>query len=350
MPFKPQLIAPLRLSVTAEQWPLRNAFVISRGAKTTAEVVVVRLQQSIPQDAPPQRWQGWGEAAPYARYGETTQEVLEQLQILAPLISGGLNPARIKQIVPSPVARNALDCAWWDLLAKLENKPVWSILGAPAPRPCITAYTISLGTPAAMAQEAARHRDKPLLKLKIGQGALDIPRIEAVRQAHPAARLILDCNEGWKPIEVAEKMAILEKIGNIALLEQPVPAGQEAVLASIQSTIPICADETVHGLETLGYVSRYYQAVNIKLDKTGGLTEAYAMVQAARRRGLKVMLGCMVATSLAIAPLVHLSALADFIDLDAPLLLARDRPNGLASAGALLFPDTCRLWGHPSKV
>jgi L-Ala-D/L-Glu epimerase / N-acetyl-D-glutamate racemase len=325
----------ISLSVRAEQWPIAGTFTISRGAKTEATVIVAELTDD--------QHRGRGECVPYARYGETVESVCAAVEALADAIAAGLDRSMLQQALPAGAARNALDCAFWDLAAKSSRSTVHTLAGLPEPRPLITAYTISLDTPAAMAQAAARASGRPLLKIKLG-GADDPARIAAVRRAAPRAQLIVDANEGWTNDNLAQNFAACVDAG-VTLIEQPLPAGRDDFLARIKRPLPICADESVHDRASLTALVGRYDAVNIKLDKTGGLTEALAMAAEAERLGFALMAGCMVATSLAMAPAMLLAQRARVVDLDGPLLLARDRPEGLRYEGSRVHPATPALWG-----
>jgi L-alanine-DL-glutamate epimerase-like enolase superfamily enzyme len=326
---------PLLLVVRVERWPIAGAFTISRGAKTEAVVVVAELSDG--------RCRGRGECVPYPRYGETVEGVAQAIEAMSASIAAGIDRAALQQAMPPGAARNALDCAFWDLAAKQTGRPVHALAGLPAPQPLTTAYTISLGTPAAMAAAAERAGERPLLKVKLGGGD-DPARIAAVRRAASRAELIVDANEGWTTADLATNLAACAAAG-VTLVEQPLPAGHDELLARIEHPVPICADESVHGRDSLAALVGKYDAVNIKLDKTGGLTEALALANAAERLGFTLMAGCMVATSLAMAPAMLIAQRARVVDLDGPLLLARDRPDGLRYYGSRVFPPTPALWG-----
>jgi L-Ala-D/L-Glu epimerase / N-acetyl-D-glutamate racemase len=325
----------ISLFVRVEHWPIAGSFAISRGAKTEAAVVIAELFDG--------RCRGRGECVPYARYGETVAGVSDAIAAIGADIARGLDRAALQQAMPQGAARNALDCAFWDLAAKRAGAPVHALAGLPAPKPLTTAYTISLAAPEAMAAAAAKAADRALLKVKLG-GADDPARIMAVRHAAPRAELIVDANEGWTDDNLAQNLAACAAAG-VTLIEQPLPVDRDAQLAGIRRTIPICADESVHGRASLAPLTGKYDAVNIKLDKTGGLTEALAMAADAERLGFDLMVGCMVATSLAMAPAMLLAQRARVVDLDGPLLLARDRPDGLRYQGSLVHPPTPALWG-----
>jgi L-alanine-DL-glutamate epimerase-like enolase superfamily enzyme len=326
---------PLVLSASVEHWPIAGTFTISRGAKTEAAVVVVELVQGA--------FRGRGECVPYARYGESVGAVVATLEGMKGSLAGGLDRIGLQTAMPPGAARNALDCAFWDLEAKRSGLTVHALAGLPAPAPRITAYTLSLGTPEAMAEAAARSASRKLLKVKLG-GDGDRERIAAVRAAAPQSELIVDANEGWSTANLEANLAACAA-ARVALVEQPLPAGQDEALATIARPLPVCADESVHDRASLGTLGNKYDAVNIKLDKTGGLTEALAMAAEAERRGLQIMAGCMVATSLAMAPAMLVAQRARFVDLDGPLLLARDRADGLQYRDSTIFPAMPALWG-----
>ena len=286
---------------------------------------------------------GRGECVPYPRYGETPEATLEALTAMQEPLSRGLDRTALQAAMPPGAARNALDCALLDLEAKCAGQRVWTLLGRPTPRPCTTAFTISLGTPEAMAEATARAAHRPLLKIKLG-GDGDGERIAAVRKAAPESELIVDANEAWTPDNLEQNLAACAGVG-VTLVEQPLPADRDEALARIRRPIAVCADESVHDRASLEGLRARYDAVNIKLDKTGGLTEALAMADAAQALGFEIMIGCMVATSLAMAPAMLLAQQARFVDLDGPLLLARDRDGGLRYDGSLVYPPEAALWG-----
>jgi L-Ala-D/L-Glu epimerase len=323
------------LAVNISRWPIAGAFTISRGAKTEAVTVVAEVSQD--------GHIGRGECVPYPRYGETPDATLETLLAMQGAIAQGLDRAALQAAMPASAARNALDCALVDLQAKRQGLRVWSLLGQPEPKPCITAFTISLGSPEAMAEATAKAAHRPLLKVKLG-GAGDRERIAAVRQAAPHSELIVDANEAWTPADLEDHLAACAEAG-VTLVEQPLPAGQDEMLARIRRPIAVCADESVHDRKSLDGLRGRYDAVNVKLDKTGGLTEALAMADAAQALGFEIMIGCMVATSLSMAPAMLLTPRARIVDLDGPLLLARDREAGLRYEGSLVYPPDAALWG-----
>jgi L-alanine-DL-glutamate epimerase-like enolase superfamily enzyme len=323
------------LDVAVEHWPIAGRFSIARGTKTEAVVVVATIGDGAHI--------GRGEAVPYPRYGETVDGVVEAIRSVAAAVAGGVDRQALQQMMPAGAARNALDCALWDLEAKIAGKRAAEIAGIPLLRPLTTAFTLSLGTPAEMAVGAAAAAGRPLLKLKLG-GDGDWSRITAVRAAAPAARLIVDANESWTAETLATNLSMCAEAG-VELVEQPLPAGHDALLAAIPHPVPICADESVHTAADLVSLGGRYDAVNIKLDKAGGLTEALTLLKAARAAHLKIMVGCMVATSLAMAPATLVAQEADFVDLDGPLLLAGDREPPLRYEGSRLYPPEPSLWG-----
>ena len=322
----------LTIEAAVESWPIAGEFVIARGAKREAAVVVAQVSDG--------KVSGRGECVPYARYGETVEGVRGAILAMGGALS---DRASLLRQMPAGAARNALDCALWDYEAKRSGMSAAMLAGVAAPRPLITAYTISLDTPEAMAAKAAAAaRTMPLLKLKLG-GQGDAERLSRVRAACPAARLIVDANEAWTPELLASLMASAVETG-VELIEQPLPAGADAALAGPRP-VPVCADESVHDRASLAALAGLYDAINVKLDKAGGLTEALALAAEARTRGLRIMVGCMVATSLSMAPAMVLAQGADWVDLDGPLLLARDRAPALRYAGALVHPPEPQLWG-----
>lgn len=326
---------PLTLTVTVERWPIAGVFTISRGAKTEAIVVVAEIGDG--------KARGRGECVPYARYGESVESVSAAIEAMRPSLAAGLTREGLQSAMPAGAARNALDCAFWDLAAKQHGCRVHELAGMPAPRPLTTAFTISLGDPGQMAAATAKAADRALLKVKLG-GNGDPARIAAVRAAAPKATLIVDANEGWDDGNLAVNLAACAAAG-VVLVEQPLPEGHDQALAGLKRPIAVCADESVHDRTSLSALKRKYDAVNIKLDKAGGLTEAMAMAAMARDAGFAVMAGCMVATSLAMAPAMLLAQGARFVDLDGPLLLAKDRPDGLRYQSSLVYPPTAALWG-----
>lgn len=324
-----------KLTLARESWPIAGTFTISRGSKTAADVVTV----TITQDG----CTGRGECVPYARYNETVDGVLAALEQARGAIEAGLSRPDIARHIGPRAARNALDCALWDLEAKRTGKPVWQLAGLAAPEPVITAYTLSLDTPEAMGAAAAKAQHRPLLKLKLGAPG-DEARLAAIRAHAPQSRLIVDANEGWKPEDLPQIFAACKQHG-VELVEQPLPAANDEALRHVARPIAICADESAHDRDGLSQLIGKYDAINIKLDKTGGLTEALALAAAAEQAGLQIMVGCMLATSLAMAPAMLLAARAAFVDLDGPLLLAKDREPGIRFEASLMYPPPAALWG-----
>lgn len=326
---------PQRLNVTRRAWPLAQPFAISRGSKTTAEVVVAEVFDG--------EFRGRGECVPYPRYGESVDSVVAALEAMKGAVFSGLDRNELQAVMPPGAARNALDCAFWHLDAQRDDRRVADIAGIGQLRPLVTAYTLSLDTPDRMGEAAAAQRQRPLLKLKL-DGDGDVARVRAVRRAAPAARLIVDANEGWCEEHLAEVMPALAEFG-VELIEQPLPADKDAALARLPHAVPVCADESCHTRADLDRLVGKYEAVNIKLDKAGGLTEALALAAAAEACGFKIMVGCMIGTSLAMAPAMLVAQRAQFVDLDAPLLLAADRVPGLRYDGSTVYPPEPALWG-----
>jgi L-alanine-DL-glutamate epimerase-like enolase superfamily enzyme len=323
------------LEATIEAFPIAGSFTISRGSKTQAEVIACTISENGVS--------GRGECVPYRRYGESLDGVMADILAIAPEIENGLSRQALQSRMKPGAARNAIDCALWDLEAKRGNRPVAALIGAPSREPLVTAFTLSLADAAAMSEDARKNRERPLLKIKLGTDN-DEERMRAVRAGAPQSRIIVDANEGWTDANLAAHLAIAREL-DIALIEQPLPAGKDDPLSSIDRLVPICADESVHSTADLAALRDRYDAVNIKLDKTGGLTEALNMKAEATRLGFQLMIGCMVGTSLAMAPAVLLAQGADYVDLDGPLLLAKDRPGGLRYEGSLVYPPTADLWG-----
>jgi L-alanine-DL-glutamate epimerase-like enolase superfamily enzyme len=324
-----------KLAVSIERWPIAGSFTISRGAKTEAVTVVATVSQDGRT--------GRGECVPYPRYNETAEATLQALHAMQEPLAKGLDRQALQAAMPAGAARNALDCALLDLEAKRAGQRAWTLLGRPAPRPCTTAFTISLGTPDAMASATAKAAHRPLLKIKLG-GDGDDTRIAAVRKAAPESELIVDANEAWTPDNLESNLSACANAG-VTLVEQPLPAGRDEALSRIRRPVAVCADESVHDRASLNALRGRYDAVNIKLDKTGGLTEALAMADAAHALGFEIMIGCMVATSLAMAPAMLLAPQARFVDLDGPLLLKHDRDDGLRYDDSLVYPPEAALWG-----
>lgn len=319
------------IEVTRDVFRLAEVFTISRGSRTEAQVLTVRVTR--------EGVVGRGECVPYARYGETLESVTAQIAGLPE----GITRADLQEALPAGAARNAVDCALWDLEAKLAGCRVWVLAGLPAPKPEVTAFTLSLAAPEEMQAAAARHAHRPLLKIKLGTPD-DMPRLEAVRRGAPKARIIVDANEGWSAEVYADLAPHLVRLG-VDLVEQPLPAGEDAALIGMDRPVPVCADESCHDRGSLPAMAGKYDLVNIKLDKTGGLTEALALRDAALKQGYGVMVGCMVGSSLAMAPAVLVAQGAAVVDLDGPLLLAEDRAQPLQYDDAGVHPPQPGLWG-----
>ncbi|MGM0586428.1 MAG: N-acetyl-D-Glu racemase DgcA [Pseudomonadota bacterium] len=320
------------ITARREVFRLRETFTISRGSRSEQVVVTAEISDG--------HHTGRGECTPYARYGETVEGVIAAIEGL-PL--KGLMRETLPDLLPAGAARNAVDCALWDLSAKRTGARVWQLADLAEPGPEITAYTLSLAEPEVMRRKAAEHAHRPLLKIKLG-GEGDMARLEAVREGAPAARIIVDANEGWSAVEYAELAPALQRL-NVAMVEQPLPAGEDDALAGIDRPVPVCADESCHDRASLDALSGKYDLINIKLDKTGGLTEALALREAARAAGYGVMVGSMMGTSLAMAPAVLVAQGAAFTDLDGPLLLAEDRDPPLHYDAEGVHPPTPELWG-----
>lgn len=324
-----------KLFVAVETYPISGRFVISRGAKTEAVVVTATLTDG--------NGVGRGECVPYGRYGESVQSVVAAIECARGALEAGADRAMLQRLLPAGAARNALDCALWDLEAKLSGVAARAAAGFDALAPLVTAYTISVGAPGEMRAAAEKAAERPLLKIKLaGEG--DEARLAAVRAGAPDSTLIVDANESWDEETLSRRLAACADYG-VALVEQPLPADRDAILASIPHPTPICADESVHDRASLSLLQGRYDAINVKLDKTGGLTEALALARAAQEMGFTIMAGCMVGTSLAMAPAVVVGQMAAFVDLDGPLLLARDRVPGLNYDGSTLAPPLPALWG-----
>ena len=320
----------MQISVTADVFKLAQVFTISRGSRTEAQVLTVRVEQG--------GHVGWGECVPYARYGETLDSVTAQIEAL-----GAIDRMALYDALPAGAARNAVDCALWDLEAKQAGVSVAELAGLGALRPEITAYTLSLDTPEAMQAQAAKNAYRPLLKIKLGTPD-DMPRLEAVRRGAPQSRIIVDANEGWSAEVYADLAPHLVRLG-VELVEQPLPAADDDALLGLDRPLPVCADESCHDRGSLAGMAGKYDYANIKLDKTGGLTEALALKTAAQEAGFGIMVGCMVGSSLAMAPAVLVAQGAAFTDLDGPLLLAQDRKTPLVFDDAGIHPPTPELWG-----
>ncbi|MEM9571699.1 MAG: N-acetyl-D-Glu racemase DgcA [Pseudomonadota bacterium] len=323
-----------QMTITPVSSPLRAAFAISRGSKTSAETVVVEVIDGAHR--------GRGECVPYGRYDESQASVMAQLSDVQGAVQAGLTREALQSLMPAGAARCALDCALWDLDAKQAGRPVWDLAGLPEPKPLPTTMTISLAEAAAMAA-AARATPATILKLKLGS-ADDMARVEAVRRARPDAKLVLDGNEGLSP-EAFPALAQQAAALGVVMIEQPFPAGQDDALTTRPRHVAICADESVHTRGDIADLAKKYDAINIKLDKAGGLTHALLMMEDAKARGLGTMVGCMVAGSLSMAPALLLGQVADLIDLDGPLWLEEDVPHGLVYADGAVWPPNGELWG-----
>ena len=321
----------MQLYASEREFSLKKSFTISRGSRTEARVLSVSVES--------EGYRGVGESVPYARYGETVDGALADVRGL----SMPINRWDLSIALPPGAARNAVDCALWDLEAKMSGKRVWELAGLEEPEPLTTAYTISLDSPEMMRNEAEENSGRPLLKVKLG-GENDIPRLEAVRASARDARIIVDANEGWSNDEFKEMLPCLAKQG-VELIEQPFPAGRDDALDGIDTPIAICADESCHDRSSLDRLEGRYSAINIKLDKTGGLTEALALRDAAAERGFRIMVGCMMGSSLGTAPAMLVAQGADVVDLDAPLFLAEDRQPALEYVGSVVRPAEPELWG-----
>lgn len=324
-------------SVSRRRWPLKAPFRISRGVKTAAETVMVELRRG---DAV-----GRGEAVPYPRYGESVDGVVAELETVAGAFEAGEADEAVLAMLPAGAARNALDCALWDLRARETGRSVAAMTGLARPDRLACAVTVSLDEPEAMAAAARAIADAPLIKVKLNDELVE-QRLLAVGQAAPHSRLIIDPNEGWTLDILRDAGPLLARM-NIALIEQPLPADDDFGLEGFVASAPVCADESVHTAEDLGTLRGRYQAVNIKLDKTGGLTEAIRLLAEARRLGFMVMTGCMVCSSLGIAPALHIAGASDFADLDGPWWLAGDWPCGVSLEGGWMSPPATGFWGEP---
>ena len=324
----------LTIEAREEVWLLKHPFRISRGSRTEAQVVFVTVSDG--------EHAGRGECVPIARYNQSTQSVIAQIESIKD--EKRLDRQHLQKLLPAGAARNALDGALWDLQTKISGKRVWEFAYIPVVPEVVTTLTISLDTEAKMAAAASANTTAPVLKLKLGGDDLDLARVEAVRQAAPAARLLIDANESWSAEHYEEIVPALKELG-VALIEQPFPADADEVLQTLDHPIPVCADESCHTSADLLRLTNRYETINVKLDKTGGLTEALHLCECARESGFKVMIGCMVCTSLGIAPARLLATFAEWIDLDGPLLLASDREHGLAYRNGKIEMPSRELWG-----
>ena len=323
----------ITLDAQEQSWPLDKPFRISRGSSTEARIVVVTVSNG--QDT------GRGEAVPITRYNQSVASVLAQIESIGGV--PGLDRQQLQKLLPAGAARNALDCALWDLESKISGKRVWELANIPIVHEVETSFTISLDTPAAMAAAAKANANAPILKLKLGGDNLDLPRVEAVREASPA-RLLIDANESWSPSHYRKIVPALSGLG-VELIEQPFPADADEVLETLDHPVPVCADESCHTSADLPRLTNRYEMLNVKLDKTGGLTEALLLTERAREAGLKLLVGCMVCTSLGIAPARLLASVTDYADLDGPLLLAGDRHHGLSYQRGKIGLPPRELWG-----
>ena len=321
----------MSLTINRDVFPLAQVFTISRGSRTEAKVLSVKISRD--------GISGWGECVPYARYNETAASVSEQIKSLP----DAFDRQSLYELLPPGAARNAVDCALWDLEAKQSNFRVWQLAGLPEPKAEITAYTLSLDSPEKMRAQAAEHAHRPLLKIKLGTPD-DMPRLEAVRTGAPHSDIIVDANEGWSAEVYADLAPHLLRLG-VKLVEQPLPAADDSALLGLDRPVPVCADESAHDRASLAHLAGKYDVVNIKLDKTGGLTEALALKRDALAQGFEVMVGCMVGSSLAMAPATLVAQGALITDLDGPLLLAEDRAHPLHFDAAGVHPPSAALWG-----
>jgi L-alanine-DL-glutamate epimerase-like enolase superfamily enzyme len=324
-----------RLEVRPEIFPIRGAFRISRETRTEQPVVLVEIHDGATV--------GRAECVPYKRYGESMDGVVQQIASFAGDIAAGMDRKAVAERLKPGAARNGLDCALWDLEAKQAGKRIWELLGRPAPKPVVTAFTISLGEPEKMKADSAAAADRPLLKVKLG-GDGDDARVRAVREGAPKSRLIVDPNEAWTIDHFTRYAPEFARLG-VEMIEQPLPAGKDEALSSVPHPVAVCADESAHDRHHLAELKGRYEAINIKLDKTGGLTEALALADACKAEGFEIMIGCMLSTSLAMAPAVLIAQYARWADLDGPLLLARDREPGLRFDGSSILPFDAAVWG-----
>lgn len=325
----------MSLRISRDTFAMNGTFTISRGSRTSAEVLTVTLESD--------GCSGRGECVPYARYGESLDSVIKQIESLKNDLQDGLKREDLQSLLPAGAARNAVDCALWDLQAKCTATPVWQLAGLDEPLTVTTAFTLSLDTPEKMRQSASNNATRPWLKIKLG-GESDLERLQAVRDGAPECRLIVDANEGWSASDYDRLAPVMVDLG-VALVEQPLPASADDALALRERPLPVCADESCHDRQSLESISGKYDVVNIKLDKTGGLTEALALREAALAEGYTIMVGCMVGSSLAMAPAQLLAQKASFIDLDGPLLLAEDRQTPVNYEGSQMHPASSILWG-----
>ena len=324
----------MRIEPKEEIWPLKQVFRISRGSRSEARVVVVTVTDG--------HHTGRGEAVPIRRYNQSVESVLEQIETIK--AAKHLDRPRIQELLPAGAARNALDCALWDLEAKISGKRVWELANVPMIPEVETSFTISLDTPEKMAAAAKTNATAPILKLKLGGDDVDLARVEAVRETASTARLLIDANESWSPAHYREIVPALKRL-KVELIEQPFPADADEVLQALDHPIPICADESCHTGANLPRIKSRYEMINVKLDKTGGLTEGLRLCELAREAGFKLLIGCMVGTSLSMAPARILASVADYVDLDGPLLLGSDRDHGLSYRDGKIGIPSRELWG-----
>ena len=332
---KPVGESVIKLEIKQEDWPIAGSFIIARGAQTVARVITVQLDDG--------EFRGRGESEPQDHYGESLESVIEQIESVRQALASGMSRFRLQTALPPGAARNAVDCALWDLEAKRAGRRAWQLAGLARAPAETSVYTISLDTPARMAAQASGYAGWPILKLKLG-GGNDIDRVRAVHEAVPGARLIVDANESWTLQELRDFSPKLKELA-VELIEQPLPAGQDSALAGLDLPLPICADESCHTVESLASIRGLYDFVNIKLDKTGGLTEALRLAAAAEQMGFRIMTGCMTGTSLAMAPATIIAALSEYVDLDGPLLLLKDREPGIHYEKGRMFPVSEDVWG-----
>ena len=324
----------MQIEAREEIWPLKQLFRISRGSRTETRVVVVTVTDG--------QHTGRGEGVPIARYNQSVASVLEQIESIKREKS--LDRHRIQQLLPAGAARNALDCALWDLEAKISGKRAWELANVPMVPKVETSFTISLDSPDKMGAAAKASANAPILKLKLGGDNLDLARVEAVREVTTSARLLIDANESWSPSHFEKIVPALKRLG-VELIEQPFPADADEVLLTLDHPVPVCADESCHTGDDLARLTSRYEVINVKLDKTGGPTEALHLCEQARKAGFKLLIGCMIGTSLGMAPARLLASIADYVDLDGPLLLARDREHGLSYQNSRIGIPSRELWG-----
>ncbi|UUX51204.1 dipeptide epimerase [Nisaea acidiphila] len=324
------------VSVRRESWPLQGVFRISRGARTESHVIVVEIAGDDVD--------GLGECFPYARYGETLDSVVAQIESVAGEIANGMDREGLLSALPPGAARNAIDCALWDFEAKKTGKRAWELAGLPEPEPVTTVYTLGVDEPEAMGAKAKENASRPVLKLKMTGDGKDLERVTLIHENAPNAKLVVDANEGWTVEQYNEYAPKFARLG-VTMIEQPLPAGKDEGLKGLDRVVPVCADESCHDSKTLDELVGKYDMINIKLDKTGGLTEALKLRDRALAMGFEVMVGCMVGTSLAMAPGVVVAQGAAVVDLDGPLLLAKDRDPGLVFNGSIIQPPEFGLWG-----